>query len=345
MSGTPNHDQHIAQLIDANLDRAREGIRVIEDWCRFGLNRKDLVITLKNWRQELGASHKENYKKARSIHTDSGAKLDHPFQKNRVQPLEVVFANCARAQEALRVLEEFSRGSNQQLSKISSRIRYGLYEIEKEILKASCKSRRKDLLHKSKLCLVTTPHPNLINTVYCAVKAGIKMVQYRSKKENDLDKVAQAKELVAICRKSNSLFIVNDRIDLALAVDADGVHLGQEDFPLDDAKRVLGEEKILGVSTHSIEQVQQAESQGWDYIGIGPIFKSRSKPMTKPIGLKTLKEVSSTTRLPYFAIGGINEINIREVLANGATRVAVINAIMNAKDAGNASRNLLKELQ
>ncbi len=345
MPVTPKHAQHVAQLIDANLDRAREGIRVIEDWCRFGLKRKDLVVTLKNLRQELGANHKDAYKHARSTHSDPGAELSHPFQQNRIAPLKVVCANCARAQEALRVIEEFSRGSNNQLSVISSKIRYELYSVEQEILKASNNSRLKDILHNSKLCLVTDSQPTLINTVNCALKAGITMVQYRSKEKTDIEKIAQAKELAAMCKKYNSLFIVNDRIDLAIAVDADGVHLGQEDFPLDDAKKVLGEEKILGVSTHSIEQVQQAESEGWDYIGIGPIFKSKSKPNAKPIGLNILGEVSKSTHLPCFAIGGISERNIAEILATGANRIAIINAIMGAEDVADASRNLLNQLK
>ncbi len=345
MSETNNNHQNVAQLIDANLDRAREGIRVIEDWCRFGLKRKDLVITLKNCRQKLGANHKDTYKEARSIHADPGVELGHPLQAQRHRPLKIVFANCARAQEALRVIEEFSRESNHQLSKISSEIRYELYEVEKEILKTSHKNSRQDLLQKSKVCLIATGKTNIINTVSSAIRSGITMVQYRSKTGTDARSVREAKELATICKEHKSLFIVNDRIDIALAAGADGVHLGQEDFPFNEARRILGESKLLGVSTHSIKQAKEAENQGWDYIGVGPIFESKSKLNMQPIGLKALKEISDCTRLPSFAIGGINESNIDEVISNGATRIAVINAIINAKDAASASKSLLQKLK
>ena len=105
----PNNNQNVAQLIDANLDRAREGLRVIEDWCRFVLKNKDLVITIKNWRQQLGKKHADIYKQARSSKSDIATGLGHPAQQERKEPIQVVIANFARVQEALRVLEEFSR--------------------------------------------------------------------------------------------------------------------------------------------------------------------------------------------------------------------------------------------
>ncbi len=345
MSVTPNTDHHVAKVIDANLDRAREGLRVIEDWCRFGLVRKDLVITLKDFRHQLGKQHKESYKRTRSTKEDPATQLSHPSQNNRANPLDIVFANCARAQEALRVIEEFSRESNQELAMVSAEIRYGVYEIEKEILKSSDKNRRLVILEATKLCLITDTHTNLLNIVSSALKEGVKMIQYRSKEENDLTKLSQAKELAAICKKYNSLLIINDRIDIALAVNADGVHLGQEDFSFNDAKRLLGDEKILGISTHSLDQAQKAQQEGWDYIGLGPIFNSKSKPHITPLGLKILKQVSSTIQLPVFAIGGIDDLNSSKVIEHGSQRIAVINAIINSNDAATASRKLLNCLK
>ncbi len=339
-----NNNLNIDQLIDANLDRAREGLRVIEDWCRFVIKRKDLVIMLKDFRHQLGGQHKRKYKKARSITSDPGKGLNHPSQLDRDSSIQIVLANFARVQEALRVLEEFSRGGNNQLSTISSKIRYEIYEIEKEVLITSEKYELKSLLKKSKLCLITRHDANLIEIVSHAVKAGVTMVQFRSKEDEDSKKIEQAKELANICKEHNALFIVNDRVDIAIEVDADGVHLGQEDFPLASARNLLGKDKLIGLSTHSIAQIKEATRQGCDYIGIGPVFTTNSKPNKKPIGLKLLKEAAKETYLPCFAIGGINNQNIDDVLANGVNRVAVIDAIMNSTDSSNASKQLLEKL-
>ena len=130
-------DPQVDRLIDANLDRAREGLRVVEDWCRFGLERDDLVITLKDWRQRLGRLHRDQYKQARSTATDGGAGLEHPAQLDRHSPRQVVAANCARVQEALRVLEEFTRGGDPLLASESAAIRYGLYDLEVSCLNAT----------------------------------------------------------------------------------------------------------------------------------------------------------------------------------------------------------------
>ena len=117
-----------------------------------------------------------------------------------------------------------------------------------------------------------------------------------------------------------------------MALDADGVHLGQDDLPIDVTRELLGSEKLIGISTHSLEEALKAENEGCDYIGIGPIYKSKSKKGVEPIGTNYIKEISKSIQLPWFAIGGINNVNISEVLSNGATRVAVIDAIVNAKN-------------
>ena len=120
MTNPPLADRCVAVLIDANLDRAREGLRVVEDWCRFGLKRQDLVVKIKNWRQQLGVKHHLAYKKSRSIKNDSGLGLSHPAQFNRKNPSQITSANFARAQEALRVIEEYARYSDPDLSAIAA---------------------------------------------------------------------------------------------------------------------------------------------------------------------------------------------------------------------------------
>ncbi len=346
MKFTPPQDKRIARLIDANLDRAREGLRVIEDWCRFGLERRDLVLSLKDWRHQLSQHHHEIYKQARSSSTDQGALINHPAQAKRDLPNDVVSANCSRIQEALRVLEEFTRKSNPDLAKIAAIIRYEIYQVEISILQVNNKKRRQKLLDSCSICLITSPKKEIISIISSALKSGVKMVQYRCKesKTSDKKKLSEANELASLCKKHEALFIINDRVDIALATDADGVHLGQDDIPTHIARQLIGEEKLIGRSTHNIEQIKSAENENCDYIGLGPIFSSKSKHQEKVLGVSLLKEAYNETKLPLFAIGGIDASNVNEINSTGTNKIAVINAIINQEDPGFASQQLLKKL-
>ncbi len=345
MSIPPIEDKRVGQLIDANLDRAREGLRVVEEWCRFALEDKELVITLKDWRQQLGKHHLYQYKQCRALSKDQGIGLKHPLQDIRELPEEVITANCARVQEALRVLEEFTYKVNQNLAACSKEIRYGLYELELTILKTSLKSKRLQKLISCNLYLITSPKENITEIVEAALLSGVGIIQYRCKEGTDLERLTEAKNLSFICKKYQALFIINDRIDIALAVDADGVHLGQDDLPTSVARKLIGEELLIGKSTHSIEQLKQAASEGCDYLGLGPINSTQTKPGSNPIGLELLLEASNTIKLPWFAIGGINTSTISSILSSGASRVAVVGAIMNANDPSKATLKLLENFQ
>ncbi len=345
MSKEPLVDQRIEQLIDANLDRGREGLRVIEEWCRFGLKNKELLVKLRDWRHQLGLNHQDSYKKARSPLSDPGIGLTHPSQEKRLAPLQVVAANCSRVQEAMRVLEEFTRTSNPLLSKVASDIRYGIYEVELKIFSCSDKEKRYKKLAKCKLCLITSPSQNLLETIEKGLNSGVRMVQYRTKEADDLTKLSEARRLIKLCRKHDALFIVNDRVDIALAVGADGVHLGQNDIPIQFARQLLGNEKLIGLSTHSLKELQLAEEAGCDYLGVGPVNKSQTKPGLNSQGIDVIREASSRAHLPWFAIGGINTTNIQELVTVGAKRIAVCAAIMTADDPSRATLELLEALQ
>lgn len=337
-------DPQVDRLIDANLDRAREGLRVVEDWCRFGLEREDLVITLKDWRQRLGRLHQEHYKQARSTATDNAAGLEHPAQLDRHSPRQVVAANCGRVQEALRVLEEFTRGRDAALASESAAIRYGLYDLEVSCLNATHGADRRSKLKDCRLCLITSPVDDLLERVEAALQSGVGMVQYRGKSGHDRDRLQEAQAIQIRCRQHGALFIVNDRIDLALATDADGVHLGQNDLPSDVARRLIGPQRLLGLSTHTLEEVKQAGSESCDYIGLGPVFTTPVKPGRVAISPDRVSEAIALTRLPLFAIGGINPSNLPGLKAAGCQRIAVIGAIMSASDPADASLRLLRSL-
>jgi len=333
------------QVIDANLDRAREGLRVIEEWSRFNIDDLDIATRLKDWRQRLGVLHKRDYKFSRDLESDIGLGLTHPAQKNRNSSDELISSNCSRVQEALRVIEEFSRNYNPLLSKTSNEIRYGLYEMEIHILRHSIRSKRLEKLKYCRLCLITSNQENLIDIVKESLKGGTRMVQYRCKEKSDLSKYEEAKILCKLCKDSNSLFIVNDRIDIALSVNADGVHLGQNDLPTKVVRKLIGSDMLIGRSTHSSKEIISSEEEDINYLGIGPVFKTESKPNLKSLGIEKLKGIIPITKLPIFAIGGINESNIKKIKEIGIKKVAVIGSIMNAKDPKESTKNLIQALQ
>ena len=348
---TSDHPQAVLRLLDATLDRAREGLRVVEDWCRFGMDRADLVARLKDLRQRLGLLHQNRYKQARHTAGDVAAGMAHPAQEQRLQPEQVLAANCGRVQEALRVLEEFGRGVDPQLVAEAAAIRYALYDLEVELLRAAGSGeQRRRQLRDCRLYLVTSPSPRLEAVVESALQGGVRLVQYRAKEGSqapdgqpitDAVRLEQARALRQLCSRHGALFLVNDRIDIALAVDADGVHLGQGDLPPALARQLLGPERLIGRSTHAISQLRQAVADGCDYVGVGPVNATPTKPGREPVGLDYVRQAAAESPIPFFAIGGIEPASLAAVQAAGGERVAVVRAITDAPDPAQASRELL----
>ena len=351
-------DAAVLRLLDANLDRAREGLRVLEDWARFGLDRADLVARSKDLRQRLGLVHGDHLKLARHTATDPAAGLTHPAQAERQAPEQVLAANAARVQEALRVIEEFGRAPEPALAAAAAVVRYTLYDLEVDLLRASrlqgVAAERRALLQDCHLYLVCVPAPNLEALVAAALRGGVRLVQYRAKPEataacgaplSDSERLAQARGLRQLCARHGALFIVNDRIDLALAVEADGVHLGQTDLPPAVARRLLGPERLIGRSTHAIEQLRRAVADGCDYVGVGPVNATPTKPGRKAVGLEYVRQAADACPIPFFAIGGIDAAALPALRSAGATRVAVVRAITEAADPAAAARQLLAGLQ
>ena len=173
---------------------------------------------------------------------------------------------------------------------------------------------------------------------------GVRLVQLRAKELSSSEFFTLAKEARQLTREAGATFIVNDRADIALACNADGVHLGQDDLPLHAARKLLGSEKIIGISTHDLDQARSAELNGADYIGFGPIFGSTTKDTGySPRGLDMLREIRQAVKIPIVAIGGINESNIVEVWNAGADAAAIISDLMRAEDAGNKVKRILSQ--
>jgi thiamine-phosphate pyrophosphorylase len=170
-----------------------------------------------------------------------------------------------------------------------------------------------------------------VSDVQNAVAAGVEAVQYRRKDASTSELFAEAAVLRQLCRRT--LFLVNDRVDIALAVEADGVHLGQEDLPLPIARKLLGKERIIGLTVHSLEEARRAEAAGADYLGVSPIFTTQTKADAgPPAGIQLIQQIKRAVQIPLVAIGGINLANALEVIRAGADGLGAISAVVNRKD-------------
>jgi thiamine-phosphate pyrophosphorylase len=161
-----------------------------------------------------------------------------------------------------------------------------------------------------------------------ALAAGLRVFQYRDKALSSRERYPVVLALAAAAREAGATFLINDDIDMALAVEADGVHLGQEDFPVATARKILGTKMIIGCSAHTIDQAKVAEADGADYLGVGPIFPSSTKMARPPLGCGPLREICAAVRIPVYAIGGITVECCQEVLAAGAKGVAVASGLL-----------------
>jgi len=177
--------------------------------------------------------------------------------------------------------------------------------------------------------------------VEAAIRGGVTVVQYRQKYASTRRMIEEAAELCRLCRAAGVPFIVNDRLDVALAVDADGVHVGQDDMPASVARRLLGPRRILGVSAGSVEEARKAVDDGADYIGASPVFSTPTKPdAPPPLGIEGLRRMTKAVEVPVVAIGGITTENAAAMMKAGAAGIAVVSAIVAAEDVETAARAL-----
>ena len=329
------------RILDANLDRAREGLRVIEEWCRFGLDHSDLAHQCKHLRQQLAQWHRPEYRQARDTPNDVGTALTHPNESKRTDIKALLAANFARVQEALRVLEEYGKLETPEMAANCKQLRYQVYRLESHL---DTRPLYQQLL-QAKLYLVTSPQENLLGIVDAALKGGLQLVQYREKDLPDCDRLQQAIALRKLCHQYQALFIVNDRVDLAYASEADGVHLGQKDVSMDVARSILGTQKIVGRSTTNPAEMDRAIQENADYIGVGPIFETPTKVGKQAVGFDYIHYAIEHAPMPWYTIGGIDADNLAEIVENGASRAAIVRAIMTAEHPTQVTQSLKKILQ
>ncbi|HSP73938.1 MAG TPA: thiamine phosphate synthase [Gaiellaceae bacterium] len=175
-----------------------------------------------------------------------------------------------------------------------------------------------------------------------ALAGGVDVVQLRDKDASDVEIVEAGRRFRRLTRGAGALLVVNDRPDLAAACDADGVHVGQDDMTVAEARAIVGPARLVGLSTHSPEQIREAA--GADYLGVGPVFATPTKPGRPPVGLELVREAARAAQVPWFAIGGVDLDTVAEVVAAGATRIAVVRAIADAADPRAAAAALRSQL-
>jgi thiamine-phosphate pyrophosphorylase len=195
------------------------------------------------------------------------------------------------------------------------------------------------------LCVITDERHCPVELAGMALDGGARMVQLRRKAASGRELYEWALRIQELCRQRDALFIVNDRVDIALAMHADGVHLGQEDLPASAARKILGPDAIIGVSVSSVAEAEQAVKDGADYIGVGHIFPTISKEkLSPPLGTASISQIGNAAGVPVIAIGGIDAGNIHEVMKAGASGIAVISAVSGADDPTAAARDLVNRI-
>ncbi len=336
----------ILRLIDANANRAREALRVLEDYARFVLESEELCTKLKGLRHELSQSLRPWLDEAivhRDTPGDIGTAINTDSERTRPDLAAVIVAAGKRAGEAMRAIEEFLKTARAaDAAKIES-LRYCFYEIEQRIVLTLRPDHR---LKSARLYVLITESAckrPWLQTAELAIEGGADCLQLREKNMADGEFFSRAEQLAQLCRRNKVLCIINDRPDIAVAANADGVHLGQEDMPAREARRIIGNRKILGISTHNLEQARRAVADGADYIGVGPMFKSSTKPRDFVAGLEYAAAVGPIA-VPKVAIAGICLENVDKVLAAGISAVAVTAAVVGCEDVAGAARQLKKRL-
>jgi thiamine-phosphate pyrophosphorylase len=338
-------ENSILRIIDAALNRAGEGLRAVEDYVRFVADDVFLTAKMKELRHELAAAagmvKGADRHAARETLADVGTGVSTASEKQRGDTWDVCAASLKRTEQSLRSLEEYGKLVDADYDGRCESLRYRLYTLEKAIDVGRTSRERLDSVRLCVLVDRCESAAGFERMVAALVEAGVGMVQLRDKKLDDRELTERGRSLRRLTRGTATLAIVNDRADIAAVVQADGVHLGQEDLSVKDARAIVGTRMLIGVSTHNLGQARAAVLDGANYLGAGPTFASRTKAFDEFAGLEFLREMAAEIRLPTFAIGGIHAENLAEVLAVGIERVAVGNAVTGAKDPGSAARMLL----
>lgn len=345
---------HAARIIDANANRAREALRVLEDAARFLLGSRALSQTLKSVRHDLAAvlAQMPGGEGVGLAHRDTpgdvGTSISTASEYRRTGARDVVLASGKRLTEALRSIEEFAKalpelrggGTPEAFARAVEQIRYRAYAVERRLLLAlgagGAPQWRLCVLVSEKLCV----HRPWLDVAMEAVNGGADCVQLREPELDDRRLSERAARLVDTVKGLGAAVVINDRPDIAVIAGADAVHLGQSDLPVVEARKITGFELLIGVSTSGVKQAEKALVDGADYCGVGPMFPSTTKHKDEIVGPMYLMEYlrHDPPLPPHLAIGGITPDNVVELVAAGARGVAVSAAVCAAERPGEVAR-------
>ena len=339
-------ERAVYRIIDANFNRAREASRVVEEFCRFALNSPPLTNRTKQLRHELcgaiGTLDAGQLIASRDTLGDVGVAQVVDNQLGRGDLRDSLTAACKRLTEALRAIAEMIRIEDQSLAETIEKLRYDAYTLEKDIVLFA------DAVEKYKrvglYIVITSDLPvEVISLTQKCVTGGADCIQLRAKAIEDDNLFALAETFAAICRDGGVLSVINDRVDIAVAAGADGLHVGQNDLPIDQARKLQTTPLVIGKSTHSLEQLRAASEERPTYAALGPVFATGTKPDVPAVGLDYVRqaaEVLADQGIGNVAIGGITVDNVEQVLNAGAASIAVCAAVTKAEDPTGACRAL-----
>lgn len=325
----------VLRIIDANLNRAREALRVVEDYARFVLDDADLQRELKELRHVLAGATAQIVGQAilfRDTAGDVGTGSKTGAEVSRANLSEVVTAAGKRLGEALRTIEEYLKIESPTDAATVEQVRYRFYDLETRIARTFRGAERFADVSLYVLITESACRRPWREVARVAIDGGADCLQLREKSLESGELLARARELVEMARPRGVKIIINDRPDIAVLSGADGVHVGQQDLSAIEARKIVGKDRIVGVSTHNLEQARQARLDGADYIGVGPVFVSPTKPRDFLPGLDYARQAAAEIGLPSIAIAGITPENLDQVLETGVSGVAVTAAVSGSED-------------
>jgi thiamine-phosphate pyrophosphorylase len=342
-------DAAVLRILDVNINRAREALRVIEDYARLALDDADAAAAVKRCRhrlQEIAVGlGPDELLAARNILSDVGRDTKTPAELQRQTPESVIRAAFGRLAEAARSLGEYAKLESAPAAALAEALRYAGYELEQRIilrgaLRARFRAVRLYVLLTENLC-----RRDWLKTAEAAIDGGTGCLQLREPHLPDAELLARARKLRELTIRRGVLLAINNRPDVARLARADMVHVGQDDLAVGDARRIAGAALLVGKSTHTLEQFEAALAEKPDYLAVGPMFQSGTKPQPHVAGPRALTEAARKTELPLVAIGGITTENAGAIITAGASCVAVCAAVIQATDPQAAARSILHAVE
>lgn len=342
-------DQAAFRIIDVNFNRAGEGLRVLEEHVRMVLNHALLAQRVKQLRHNLAAARARmpasGLLASRDVEGDVGTNISTASESSRADTQSVAIAAARRAAEALRCIEEYGKTIDATLSSTVEKIRYQVYTLERDIC---LKSPAWERLRVARLHVLITESlcaGPWLEVASKAIDGGADVLQLREKELHDREFLVRARRLRDLTAQRNVLFAMNDRPDLARLAAADIIHVGQDDLSVAQARTIAGPTILVGKSTHNIDQLRAALDEAPDYIAVGPMFTSQTKPGGAVAGPALLQSALSMSQGPIVAIGGIDATTVKHLSRAASVQIAVCQAVIASPDPTAGAKAIRKAIE